>query len=372
MNFNFIGTLGVSGLDSKRPYLREGKTKDGNAYKSFNASISSAKNNMAFVEMFGMKADTIKTRSVDGENIEIDWEDRFDEDVLENVAGFAKHIVNVNERKECISDYDFVNHLCENIDLIKGERVQVRGRVRKSIYQGKIQDRYEIQSLYLLSDDDVRNSMRVTMEFFFTKDSFDVSEWKDNKKIYIDGYTKEYIDKKVGTKYMPQRLVLDASKVDFENERHKKMVDFRLKALGLAEEDGKIKVKIKGTEFYSLSVICNYVNGAEEVTEISLDELTEMQRMAIEVGMKTLADFQPKGNVYGNRITELRIVDFNLNNDYADGMIAQGKVDELEENIYYPPTDDAESVAEEVEKAAEKIDKASEKSEEDELDDLFG
>lgn len=371
MNFNFIGTLGVSELDSKRPYLREGKTKNGNVYKSFNANISNAKNNMAFVEMFGMKQDSIKTKSGDGEDIVIQWEDRFDEDILEDVASYAKHVVNIDERKEFLSDYDYIEHLCNNIDLIKGERVQIRGRVRKSIYQGKIQNRYEIQSFYLVDEDsEVKNSMRITMEFFFTKESFDVSEWKDSKKIYIDGYTKEYVDKEIGTKYMPQRIILDASKVDFENERHKRLLDFRLKVFGLVDEDGKIKVNLKGTEYYSLSVICNYVNGAEEITEISLDDLTEMQRMAVEIGMKTLADFQPKGNVFGDRITELRVIDFNLNNDYADGMIVQGKLAELEEEIYYPSTEDTASVAEEVEKAVEKIEKVAD--DEDELDDLFG
>lgn len=370
MNFNFVGTLGVNALDSKMPYKREGKTAAGNPYISFNGSVSSAKNNTGYIEMFGMKQDVIKTKSADGDNIEIAWEDRMDSEVLDDVASYAKHSINIDDYKEYLSDYDLINYLCDNIDIVKGEKVRVRGRVRKHIYNGKVQSRYEMQSLSLVDDEDVKNSMRVTMEFFFTKDSFDISDWKDEKKIYIDGYTKEYIDKDNGVKFLAQRIILDASKVDFENERHKKLLDFRLKLFGLAEEDGKIKVEIKGTNYYSLSVVCNYVNGAEEVTSIFLDDLTEMQRMAVKIGAKTLDDFQPKGNLYGNRVTELRIIDFNLTNDYADGRINQGKVSELEEEIYYPPTADSDSVAEEVEKAVEKVENTSE--EDDELDDLFG
>ncbi len=138
------------------------------------------------------------------------------------------------------------------------------------------------------------------------------------KKIYINGYTREYIDKDTGNKFLPQQCVFDASKIDFNNEHHVQVLDYKLKNLGFVREQGKIKCTLKKNTVYTLRMIFTYVNGAEEV---AFDEssLTPNQKEAIALGLKTIDDFRPRGSIYGNRITQYKISDFDLRDDAADG-----------------------------------------------------
>ena len=70
--------------------------------------------------------------------------------------------------------------------------------------------------------------------------------------------------------------------------------------------------------------------------------LTDAQKEQIELGIKTLDDFKPKGNIYGDRIDEFRLFDPKLEGDFADGLLkADETADEFEEKIYQPPQDES-------------------------------
>ena len=82
------------------------------------------------------------------------------------------------------------------------------------------------------------------------------------------------------------------------------------------------------------------LRGAEEA-DFDESMLTDAQKEQIELGIKTLDDFKPKGNIYGDRIDEFRLFDPKLEGDFADGLLeAEDKSDEFEERIYQPPQDE--------------------------------
>ena len=383
MRFNATGSLMFNSLESKLPWKREGKTKNGDKYMSVNIAIASTKANRMMSECFGMVSDEIKTMDTDNEKISIDWSDRNDPDVISKVANYKKHVIALDDdtRKEFIADYDFVKFIEEHIDELKDGKFMVTGTSSLNEYQGKISQRFQIQNIYRV-DDDAKNQLKITMDFFWTADGIDFSDWKEEKKIRISGYTTAYISAMKKNMYVTQDVVFDASKIDFENEKHVALLSYKLKQMGMDLDGDKPVNKLKKNKVYKLQIICSYFNGAQEV-EVDESMLSENQKMAISLGLKQLSDFADS-KVYGERIVEYKVVDFNLKGDYEDGCIAlDEKVSEFEEDVYTPAKPESEE--EVLEKAIEKKNKTKKNDDDDDagmnppesdddddsLDDLF-
>ena len=380
MRFNATGSLVFNSLESKLPWKREGKTKNGDKYMSVNIAIAASKANRLMAEAFGCQQDEIKTMSTDNEKISIDWSDRNDPDVISSVANYKKHVISIgDERKEFIADYDFVKYIEENIDELKNGKYMVTGNSSLNEYNGKLSQRFQIQNIYQV-EDDAKNQLKVTFEFYWTSEGIDFSDWKDEKKIRISGYTPSYVTAEKKNMYVAQDIVMDCSKIDEDNPKHIKLLQYKLKQVGLSYEDGKIKNNLKKNKVYNLPIICNYFNGSEEV---AFDEsmLNDNQKMAIELGLKTLESFIPVGSkMYGDRIIEYRLVDFDLRGKYEDGAIQiDDTPNEFEENIYTPVTPESEEDL--LDKAVENKNKKKSGSDDDswmnkpetddELNDLF-
>ena len=379
MRFNATGSLVFNSLESKLPWKREGKTKNGDKYMSVNIAIASTKANRLMAECFGMVQDEIKTMSTDNEKISIDWSDRNDPDVMSSVAGYKKHVISIgDERKEFISDYDFVKYIEENIDELKDGKFTVTGTSSLNEYNGKLSQRFQIQNIYQV-EEDTKNQLKVTFDFFYMNSGVDITDWKEEKKIRISGYTTAWIPSEKKNMFVAQDVVMDCSKIDEDNPKHVKLLQYKLKQLGLSYEDGKIKNNLKKNKVYNLPIICNYFNGSEEV---AFDEsmLNDNQKMAIELGLKTLDSFIPAGSkMYGDRIIEYRLVDFDLRGKYEDGAIQiDDTPNEFEENIYTPITPESEEDL--LDKAVEKKNKKNDSDDDgwmnkpetdDDLDDLF-
>ncbi len=331
--FNFVGEIQAStDSNAKVPFIREINTANAEGL-SLNLTVVAAQNNRAFIEMPGFVNKKLKLWDEDGEEFEIAWDDRFDEKNVNKVANFSKNVITLDgDRHEFIAAYDFIKFVRENIDKIKGKRFTATGRIKKNVYKGNITDRFELQSLYEVKEDDERkNQLRVTSDFFFSKESFDVADFKKEKKIIINGYTCENIDKENKGVFVDKQLVFDCSKIDFENEKHVNILKYRLKQMGCdLTDDNKIKVNLK-KGYYHIIVITNLQNGAEEV-EFDESELTENQRMALRLNLKTLDDFRPSGSIYGQRVTIYKLVDFDLKGDFADGCCVADE--DVENNIY--------------------------------------
>ena len=364
MRISFTGDLGFNGLETKLPWLREGKTKSGDDYQTINISVASAKNNRANVELFAMKQDVIKTMDAEGNKIDINWDDRLDDDVVEQVASYKKYVLKLgDERLEFISPWDFAEAIKEHKDELVNKTCLLSGDTSVNVYQGNVSNRFNLKGIYEV-DEDSKKNLKISAEYYFCKDSFDTSDWSSEKKLYINGWTKEYINKDIGQKYVPLQLVFDCGKIDFDNEEHVKMVKFKLGILGCELVDGKIKCKL-GKTVKSIDAVIGYVNGAE-LQEFDESMLSDTQREAISLGLKKLSDFQT-GNVYGNRVTLYKLVNFGLKGKYEDGALdTEEKISEFEENVFV--VEEEETVEEVVEKAAKKTE-VEEDSDDDE--DLF-
>lgn len=327
-NFKFIGEMIFPKVDAKKPFV---KTFSGGADKktpmaTLNLGIKASDNNMAFVEMFGMVQKVIKTMNTDNEKIEFPWDDRFDEEIIKTVANYKKITVDLGEelgRKDFVSEYDAILYLKDALGIYKG-KVCITGQMEKQWYKDRYYDKFKIQNVYAV-DSDVRNKFTLTADIYYTKDSIDKRDFKKEKRIYLDGYIKQYINKDEGTKFIPQQFVLDGSKIDFDNEKHVALFDYREKYM----------TTDKKTVVHMLWDV-NYLNGADTV-DFDESQLTKAQREQVELGLATVESFKPRGDIYGDRVLEYRLSKPNLTGNFADGIIdTELKISEFEEQLYIP------------------------------------
>lgn len=371
--FSFTGKLIVkTDPDDKMYFKREGKTKGDKPsnYKSLSMQVGSDKNNRAFVEIFGMESKVIKTMDTDNKKIDIDWDDRFDEKVVKGVANYKKTVVKIgdSDRKEFIASYDAIEYIIDHIDELKDKDVTITGQRSKNLYKNKLSDRFQITGLYPAGDDTPRR-LSATMDLFFTKDSFELDDWDEEHKLYINGWTDEYISDVKENRYVPQQLIFDCSKINWDNEKHVAMVNYRLKCLGCELNNNKPVVKIKGKNVYKMGVIATYLNGSEEL-EFNESMLTPMQKEAVELGINKLEDFKPAGSTFGERVTIYKLRDFNMRKDseYEDGYVdTEMTIGEFDEKVWIPADDDTFN---EVEGAEDNL--PFESKDESDEDDLFG
>lgn len=369
--FNFVGTpvIPKQKADTKRPFCKEMTKKDDNGKKremlSMTFGVKESDSNMAFVEAFDSKQDVIKTMNTDNEKMDVDWADRFDEEIVSQVASYRKYIVDLGEdhggRQEFITVYDMIKHLQEHLPNYEG-RVVVTGQFTRDWYAKKKMyfSKFRIQNVFA-APEERKSRLMITADLFYNKNSFDDSDFNENKKITLDCYIEQYINKDEGRKYVPIQVVFSGAKYDMENERHKKLLNYKMKYIKPTEitVDGKT-VKLKPTQMVHIPWEMVLLRGAEEA-DFDESMLTDAQKEQIELGIKTLDDFKPKGNIYGDRIDEFRLFDPKLDGDFADGLLeADDKGDEFEEKIYQPPQDETLDEAKNNSKKGKKSDEEDE------------
>lgn len=337
--FTFVGTPVLPKEKAKRPFYKEFEKADKNGKKRTLASmtfgIKESDTNMAFVEAFDSAQDTILTMDSNNEKLNVDWNDRFDEDIVASVANYRKYTVDLGEdcggRQEFITLFDMMQYLNEHLKEYKG-KLMVTGQfvrewyAKKSVYL----DKFRLQNVYAVDAEEYKSRLSLVMDIYYNRDSIDKSEFKENQKIYLNGYVEQYMGKDEGRKLLPMQFVFSAAKYKLEeNPKHKKLFDYKM---------SYIDIKNKTMVHIPWDVVL--LRGAEEA-EFDESMFTEKQKEQIELGLKTLDDFKPRGSIVGDRINEYRLFDPKLTGDFADGVLeVEDTPDEFEERIYQPPKDE--------------------------------
>lgn len=191
------------------------------------------------VYVHGKKIDEKTGREVDDfDNIyTIDWEDRLDESILEDVGNLCFIRIGIERDKEgkvvekrFLTDYDATNYL---LDTLKdGTEIKVKGQLKYSIYNDAIQVTKQINSIFLKTDKDTPIAM-FTQTMLLNKDS--VGKLDKDKMVYpIVGMIlekfKEYNGNDLtdggsvkGGKFVPLRKVFDYE-VDPDNKEKADLV----------------------------------------------------------------------------------------------------------------------------------------------------
>lgn len=314
------------------------KTKDGNiVFTELMGGYSTVKDN--YVYSFGKNKDIGQMK--------IDWADRKDAKILEDVADFKKLKFNFegtdeNEGVSLIAEYDAVEYIHDN--LKKGTRIFVYGDVVVERYKGKdgkmiTNTKYIPKKIRLAGEDEV-NKAELTLNFVFDNEVLDLDALMSEGRIDVQGYVTTYM------KEVKQNIFVPASYIIDFNHLKEQMPEIHPETGDAIDKDKMIETmkmvyqnffKVDGDDIMLTQWKAELVTGTTQ-SEVSDEDFTEEQKMLIELGMLTKEqarkDLRTRG---GDRINEIRLIrpTNRLENDEGDKKINLG-TDYTEEDFFIP------------------------------------
>lgn len=208
-SFSLIGEAKVNDYTYKIDAKSE---KSSWIYNSLNLGVDCGeKHGTVYVELMGGYSDERENviyahgKDDDGnedwsKQIIVDWEDRFDEGVLEEIGdgsfltvGLEKTTAGKTYYKKFLSAYDAIAYIQEH--LTDGTVVNIRGRLQYSIYNDATQVRKTIQSIVLSSvDEPSKYRANFTQSILLDKESASLKKIdKDKGVMYVDARVLDYV-----------------------------------------------------------------------------------------------------------------------------------------------------------------------------------
>ena len=223
----------------------------------------------------------------------IDWDDRFDDKILEDIGDMCFLTVGLERDKKdkvyykkFLSQYDAIAYIKEN--LKDGTVLNVKGNLKYQLYNGNVSVKKEITSIVLSKVDDTSKYFaKFTQTMLLSKDSLGKAD-KDKCVLPIYAkileYTKDYNGKEV-------KQFIPISKT-FEYE-----IDLTNRALVEKVVDKVFKVRKGITE---ITFEGDFVEGGAVVTAIEADLPQDIKDL-IDIGAYTLEEALAKCTVGGGK-----------------------------------------------------------------------
>ncbi|WP_056954035.1 hypothetical protein [Limosilactobacillus ingluviei] len=327
------------------------KAASGYTYKRVSFPVSVGDNNTIYVQMMGgysPKKPVIYARNTDNDPIEVNWDLRTNENILENIADRSFVKVRLEKdadgkliEKKFLSEFDAITYMADH--LKDGQQVYIGGDVEYRHYNGQIQRSFNMTTVALDENEDRKPSAQLSQTYLIDNTSVD-SDWEDQleekKQLVVNAYVPQYVGKHEGkqikkTLAFPQQFVLKAT--DENMDKRKAIV----KRFLLTDED----------VVRELSLLCDLVDGYEESTgnvELS-DDLKEL----IKLGFMTEEAAEKQMTIGGNRVRETVLVrpmlrrnngqpELMMEDKYAPEALVflQAIMDDEEVDDPFPPEDE--------------------------------
>lgn len=229
------------------------------------------------------------------QQITVDWDDRFNESILETIGdlsfitvGLEKTTKGSTYYKKFLSAYDAIAYIKAHLE--EGMVVNVRGNLKYSMYQDKVQVRKNITSIVLSKVDDASKYVaRFTQTILLDKASASLKNIdKDKSVMYVDArvldYLKEYNGIEVKGQYPFAKQF--EFEMDFSNEAQCKKI---------MEKVFKVKKGITQITFEG-----DLIEGGAVVTA-TLDDIPQDIKDLIDCGVYTEEEALARCSSNGNR-----------------------------------------------------------------------
>lgn len=201
------------------------------------------------------------------------------------------------KHKVFLHEWDFAKAVSELAKTSGKELYYITGDVDIQFNMDKSEAyrSYKVRRI-LRAKEDAEPRANVSLDFYFTKDAIDKSDWDEAKTARINGYIRfRFNDKKrdiKGTFATEANFKLDGSK----DEAAEKMALGFIKKLEKDFDDER--------PVHRIGIKVDAIDGAQK-EELKYEDLTDDQKEDIECGLATLEDFQREaGSVYGERIRD--------------------------------------------------------------------
>lgn len=229
------------------------------------------------------------------QQITVDWDDRFNESILETIGdlsfitvGLEKTTKGSTYYKKFLSAYDAIAYIKAHLE--EGMVVNVRGNLKYSMYQDKVQVRKNITSIVLSKVDDVSKYVaRFTQTILLDKASASLKNIdKDKSVMYVDARVLDYLKEFNGIEVKGQYPFAKQFEfeMDFSNEAQCKKI---------MEKVFKVKKGITQITFEG-----DLIEGGAVVTA-TLDDIPQDIKDLIDCGVYTEEEALARCSSNGNR-----------------------------------------------------------------------
>ena len=304
-SFNLIGEAKINDYTYK---IDEKSEKSAWRYNSLNLGVDCGeKHGTVYCELMGGFSEEQSNviyahgKKEDGRDdfqtqIQVDWEDRFNPDILETVGDLSFITVGLEltdkEKtfyKRFLSAYDAIAYIKEHLE--DGTVVNIRGNLKYSTYQDKVQVRKNITSIVLSKVDDTSKYVaRFTQSVLLNKDSANLKNVdKDKGVLYIDTIVLDYLKELNGVEIKgqyPYKKQFEYIFPDLSNEKQCKTI-----------MDKVFKVKKDVTQ---ITFEGEFVEGGATITA-TLDDIPDDIKDLIECGVFTEEEALARCSSNGNR-----------------------------------------------------------------------
>ena len=306
-SFQLIGEAKISDYTFKI----EEQSNSGWIYNNMNLGVDCGNGNVVYADMMGGyssvndsliyvhgKKENDAGKEVDDyENrFTIDWDDRFDQDIVEQVGnqcfitvGLEKDAKDKTFTKKFLSSYDAIEYIKEH--LTDGTVINVKGNLKYSLYQESIQVKKEITSVFLSKvDNQSKYSATFQQSILVDKDSIGKYD-KESGSFPITAYVIDYVGKYGEDKIEIKQNVAFPKVFQFEVAESDLEKGIKLLAkMFKAKKDNVNEITVEGI----------IVEGQAKVN-ITIDDVPEDIRELIELGAYTEEEALAKCAVGSNR-----------------------------------------------------------------------
>ena len=303
-NFTLIGKPVINDYTFK---IDEKSEKSNWIYNAMNLGIDCGENfGTVYAEMMGGYSEDSENRiyahgkkddnSDDFEKqIIVDFEDRFNDDVLEEIGDLSFITIGLEKTdkdktfyKKFLSSYDAIAYIKEHLteDMV----VNVRGNIKYSSYNDIVQVRKNITSIALSkADDSSKYKATFTQSILIDKDSASLKNIdKDKGVMYVDAKVLDYVKEVNGIEVKgqyPYNKQFEFA-MDFSNEAQCKKIMEKL----FKVKKGITQITMEG----------DFIEGGAVVTA-TLDDLPEDIRELVEIGVYSEEEACAKCTANGSR-----------------------------------------------------------------------
>lgn len=227
--------------------------------------------------------------------IQVAWEDRFNEEILETIGDLSFITVGLEKTdkgktfyKKFLSAYDAIAYVKAHLE--DGMVINVRGNLKYSMYQDKVQCRKNVTSIVLSSVDETdKYAARFTQSILINQDSASLKEIdKDKSVMYVHARVLDYLKEYNGIEIKGQfpynkdfEFELDLTKPDI----CKKVCDKVFKV-----KKGVTQITFEG----------EFIEGGATVTA-TLDDVPDDIKELIEIGVYTEEEALARCSSNGSR-----------------------------------------------------------------------
>ena len=275
------------------------------------------------------------------EKLNVSWADRLKPEIVEKVAPFKKFIIDLDidgkdangdpgkNRREYIHEYDFLTTVAKILSNASyaDEIFEVTGNIERS-YNSEKNDYFSayVPTKIRRVSPDAAQSCTGTITIYYTDDpepAYNDSVAAESGIATLKGYSKFYdgMSKKNG--YAPVVIQIPCG----------------TKEAARAQALQKILKLNRSTDVKSLAVDVDLIRGSMQ-KEITIDDLTQEQKEAIEWGFTTLEDIKNSmnggGKAYSNKEESIVFKKFGFG--YTNGPVLEEDVTSIE--LVTPPIPD--------------------------------